>query len=887
MAGKRLKDPSLTRTTYPEAIANNGEILTDWDGLVWARPIPLKLVGNSWWQGSYDGVSWENFIKDDHIWARVSTDGGITWLVFKMSCCSGTGETHPPLTLGSPSGGLALDESNQILTLNPASATEPGSMSATHFIKLEALKFDYLENIGTEYEIYSSYYDSGNTRYHEIRTLSAGTGVTLNYIDYNNSIEISTVPVAGTYSLGRNVGTDGVGVFDANNSPYIDFRHVASLHTGLTIELDAYENDIDFDLVESNIDHDLLKNFVTNEHIDHSAVSILTQEGITGGGDLTATRTLTLAFDELTLVTEPEDSDILAIYRDESSEDLHYGISYADLVEGVTEVHNTYYVPLTTGVYTTTGLTGGGILNIDRTISLAFNDLPTVVYDSLDYLPIYDVSGGVHAKVLLSDIVGELAVSITAGDGMDFTTITSTGSVDMGTPTTLTKTTTDLASGTTHEHEVDLSTWDLIDIGDVDGTPVSGEYLKWDGSNWVTDDPAIGATVPGEPVYSIQFNDNGSFGGNADLTYIPSENKIYFQDVNIPEPGIIFGESVSAAPSIIQSDNVTTGQRLTLQATSTAYDFLELYASRIALAEADSASSNSYLFIQDPNTTQYVNALEVQNLASAKLMIVTATGEWYAPQLDPETEDNILYYDPVDGRITYGAAPSGTGGGITTLIADSLSGLMVNGGSTSSAATIELDQNDLKLPSATPVVSDYIGFYDQTTDLQSKTQIGSLPGWKVSANSISEEIGPGDTLTFVEGSGIDLSYSTATNELTITSTGGSGGCIQAVAALGTISNGGTANLDLNSYAGGTMTMSGSTATLQFNNVQEGDTGHVEVNHTTGTSLTISVSGATVIIANNSHYSGDAVALTPTGGTDTVCFWMAKGNFHVAVIYDLS
>jgi len=44
----------------------------------------------------------------------------------------------------------------------------------------------------------------------------------------------------------------------------------------------------------SQIDHDLTTNFVANEHIDHSSVSISAGNGLSGGGDITTTRTLSL-----------------------------------------------------------------------------------------------------------------------------------------------------------------------------------------------------------------------------------------------------------------------------------------------------------------------------------------------------------------------------------------------------------------------------------------------------------------------------------------------------------------------------------------------------------------------------------------------------------------
>ena len=43
---------------------------------------------------------------------------------------------------------------------------------------------------------------------------------------------------------------------------------------------------------ESSIDHDALTNFVANEHIDHSTVSVTAGSGLSGGGTIAATRTI-------------------------------------------------------------------------------------------------------------------------------------------------------------------------------------------------------------------------------------------------------------------------------------------------------------------------------------------------------------------------------------------------------------------------------------------------------------------------------------------------------------------------------------------------------------------------------------------------------------------
>ena len=53
---------------------------------------------------------------------------------------------------------------------------------------------------------------------------------------------------------------------------------------------------ISADVLPAGVDHDSLQNFVANEHIDHSSVSINTaaNSGLSGGGDLTASRSLVI-----------------------------------------------------------------------------------------------------------------------------------------------------------------------------------------------------------------------------------------------------------------------------------------------------------------------------------------------------------------------------------------------------------------------------------------------------------------------------------------------------------------------------------------------------------------------------------------------------------------
>lgn len=79
---------------------------------------------------------------------------------------------------------------------------------------------------------------------------------------------------------------------------------------------DGSNEDLQIQIDETKIDHDALLNFVANEHIDHSAVDIATgvDSGLTGGGDITTTRNLSVDIDGTTAETTADDADTILIY---------------------------------------------------------------------------------------------------------------------------------------------------------------------------------------------------------------------------------------------------------------------------------------------------------------------------------------------------------------------------------------------------------------------------------------------------------------------------------------------------------------------------------------------------------------------------------------------
>lgn len=97
-----------------------------------------------------------------------------------------------------------------------------------------------------------------------------GTGTLA--VNANNGIASNATGVYVIAANGTQVTAAGVNVLAGNGQ-------IVSNTTGLWIS-------------QGNIDHNSLSNYVSSRHIDHSAVSVATGAGLSGGGDLTSTRTL-------------------------------------------------------------------------------------------------------------------------------------------------------------------------------------------------------------------------------------------------------------------------------------------------------------------------------------------------------------------------------------------------------------------------------------------------------------------------------------------------------------------------------------------------------------------------------------------------------------------
>jgi hypothetical protein len=87
-----------------------------------------------------------------------------------------------------------------------------------------------------------------------------------------------------------------------------------------TASVDLVYNDgtpsITATVLPAGVDHDQLLNYVANDHVDHSAVQIttITDSGLTGGGDITATRNLSVDINGTTAEASPSNLDKILIY---------------------------------------------------------------------------------------------------------------------------------------------------------------------------------------------------------------------------------------------------------------------------------------------------------------------------------------------------------------------------------------------------------------------------------------------------------------------------------------------------------------------------------------------------------------------------------------------
>lgn len=233
--------------------------------------------------------------------------------------------------------------------------------------------------------------------------------------------------------------SDGTNTATAAGADDIRFRSSDSSVTVTVGDNDVtYGDNVDLVVDPANVDHDSLENYVADEHIDHTSVSITSSEGIQGGGDISANRTLKLDFSGLTSAT-PALADTVAFF--DATDSIHKkallsavnAILEHDSLSGF--VANEHIDHTTVAIAAGGGLTGGGTIDANQTISLDIDGQSTATLATADEFIFYDADAADFAKCTLAELNGALdhdslsgfvanehidhsSVSISAGDGL-------------------------------------------------------------------------------------------------------------------------------------------------------------------------------------------------------------------------------------------------------------------------------------------------------------------------------------------------------------------------------------------------------------------------------------------------------------------------------------
>jgi len=219
----------------------------------------------------------------------------------------------------------------------------------------------------------------------------------------------TSVTTAGIVDAYKTV-TDGVNSSVASGLSTLKLRSSDSTVTIVAENNHAVHGDnVDFVVNEASVDHDLLFNFVSSKHIDHSAVSISTaaNSGLSGGGTIAATRSLSIDLSNLQVDT-PVLADSVAFLdlTDGGTDRATFSVinSILDHNALVNYVASRHIDHAAVSVIAGSGLQGGGTIDTSRTLSFDINSLGVDTLAAGDFFVFYDISGLDHNKISFSNL---------------------------------------------------------------------------------------------------------------------------------------------------------------------------------------------------------------------------------------------------------------------------------------------------------------------------------------------------------------------------------------------------------------------------------------------------------------------------------------------------
>ena len=632
-----------------------------------------------------EGSLWYNsptfYLRADGAWVNLSSGGGGGGGVTDHGALTGlTDDDHTQYSLADGTRWTTTQTANRVAISNGSGNLVASTTTSTELGHLSGVTSAIQTQLNNKYDNASDVNHNGTTNYvanehinHTTVSINAGTGLsgggdisanrTIN-LDFNNLTTENSVDGAAdvisfydasasayrkttidNLGLGGGGGlsnaytgmTDGTTLTTASGGDTFKFRTANSLLSISTQSNDPTHGDnILFTLNEGTINHDGLTNFVANEHIDHSSITLTAGEGLSGGGDLTTGRSFALDVNGLTTEASVVGSTDYVVMYDASAgahrkvlidnlpgggggvtdhgaltglaDDDHTQYSLADgtrwtttqtanrvpisngtgnlVVSSVTDTELNYLSGVTSAIQTqlnnkydadadvnhdnTTGfvadehvahssvtisagegLTGGGTIAANRSISLDVNSLTADATPdgAADYVVTYDASASNHKKVLLDDLPGG------GGGSTTFTGLTDTPSSYSSQNSKFVRVNSGATALEFADYPSGMPSGSTLPVSPTAGdfflhTPTGRTWLmQYTGSEWIAL-AAYGTTtvyVSNDSLGSTNWNDGGTSGAPLKIKFLVDRLPSYRQNnIDINLAGVTFNSTLSA-----------------------------------------------------------------------------------------------------------------------------------------------------------------------------------------------------------------------------------------------------------------------------------------------------------------------------------------------------
>ena len=377
-------------------------------------------------------------------------------------------------------------------------------------------------------------------------TYGSGSAIPVVTVDASGFVDsIGSVTVATVLNTSAETGTGTVNLLDSSLeiAAGVGIDTVSSGNT-ITVEIDSAD-------LYAYFNHDDFFGFVANEHIDHSSVSITAGAGLTGGGDITSSRTLnvvggdgiTANADEIKVTVDNSTIELSATNGSGAVRVKDLGITNAKLAGSIenAKLSNSSVTVGSTEIAlgeTSTTLAGLTQLNVDN-IRIDGNTISSTA-GSYMYIDPHPVDS---AGTLV--ILGNLSVE--------------------GTTTTIKSTTVSINDKNIVLADSASNATEANGAGITVGTYASNPTITYDGSTdrWDFSKPIEVSTVHGalsgnaSTATALASSQNFSLTGDVTATAVGFDGQGNVELTTVYNPGSIVNEDINASAAIADTKLAT------------------------------------------------------------------------------------------------------------------------------------------------------------------------------------------------------------------------------------------------------------------------------------------------------------------------------------------